>query len=148
MKSLVTFLLITAKSYDVRFSQNASDLNAAFDDATAVTPDLFDNSTLDYLTPIEAGLEVKVILARNETLFPTDTTVFFAVRSKDESGNVSPLSNVARFVFSTWIPDPGNPPKDGALSGGEIAGIVIGTMAGIALCGGVGFFAWRKWMRK
>ncbi|XP_061093182.1 carcinoembryonic antigen-related cell adhesion molecule 6-like isoform X2 [Conger conger] len=78
-------------------------------------------------------------IIENTTL--TDTGDYTCVASN----NVTGLTSSAVHFLTVTAPDPPPGPESSeSLSGGAIAGIVIGTIAGVGLIGGGGFFAYKK----
>ena len=88
------------------------------------------------LDPLEAGELVNISIARSD--LPLDAQFVFAMRAFDENDLSSPTSNWAR-VFNTYIDE-----GDSGLSGGAIAGIVIGVLLAICIIAVVGYLIVKK----
>ena len=78
------------------------------------------------LAPVDANGRFEAGLSAGAIDAGKGQTVKFAVKAEDEAGNVSPISNVAAVVI---VEESGT----SGLSGGEIAGIVIGSVLGAFL---------------
>jgi hypothetical protein len=80
-------------NYTIKFSKDASNLTDNFDDPTL--PELTEEDLIegDTLEPVNGG--ELVIVSINPKLFEAGTNYSFAVVAMDESGNMSPISNIA-----------------------------------------------------
>ena len=69
----------------------------------------------------------------NETLFKEEIMYYFSIKAYDEVGQFSDLSNNATLYI-----------EGTGLSGGAVAGIVIGSMFGGFVLVLGGYFLWKK----
>ena len=96
----------------------------------AIGPTNLTEGTLD---PVEGGMNVSIHLKAE--LFDYDKVYYIAMKAYDEKNVQSPLSNIVRVEIES---------DDSGLSGGAIAGIVIGSIfGGIVLVLGA-YALWRK----
>lgn len=76
--------------------------------------------------------------------------LFVAIQAVDDNSNPSLTSNVATVYLDKYVettpPNPPTPPTKG-LSGGEIAGIVIGSLAGVFLITAGAYFGYNKYQK-
>ncbi len=100
----------------------------SWENATALDEaDIVDGS----LEPLEAGSPMNFTLSKG--MFEIDKNYFMAIMAYDEKNQTSRVSNVARFRQVT-------PPEADGLTGGAIAGIVIGCLLAAFLVVVVGYF--------
>jgi hypothetical protein len=104
----------SASHYEVRFAGQIQDLEDSWSGAGQVDEDMIHEGSLD---PLDSGEAMSITLR----LLDYPTTVFFAVKAIDKVNNTSPISNIASLL------------QESGLSGGAIAGIVIGTLLAIFL---------------
>ena len=124
-----------ATLYDIRFSTDFKELTNATLWANLTVIDENNVINNETLVPIEAGEEV-LIRVKPET-FEMDQIYYLAMKAVDKSDNISPLSNIAQVFRRT-------PDEDSGLSGGAIAGIVIGSALGAFLFVMLGYFAYKR----
>ena len=120
--------------YEIRYSTSFFDVtetNFNRGNSTLVTEEIITDGSLE---PLEAGLKQNVTFVMLKEAL--DTTFFIALRAVDKANKNSEVSNVASVQISIV-------PEDG-LSGGAIAGIVIGVLAVVALSVVVAFMIIRK----
>ena len=126
----------TATRYELKYSSNGTITEDNWDDFDAI-----DDSSNDVvngtLTPALAGEEMKLIL--KTSMFQYDTKYYMALKAFDKAKHSSELSINA--VFNN-IPFPEN--DDEGLSGGAIAGIIIGVLLAVGLLAFGVIFAKRK----
>jgi hypothetical protein len=116
-----------AASYDIRYTTNLTLSESTFNDAirlnnSEVLAD--DDDTSVNLDPVEANMHFSVRLSVRELKTEEGQYVKFAMKAIDAANNTSPISNVARVLL---IAD------ETGLNGGEIAGIVIGSVLAVFL---------------
>ena len=75
------------------------------------------------LATVNASLSFEVTISAEAIGAGKGDTVRLAVKAEDEAGNLSPISNAVRVVVE----------GRSGLSGGDIAGIVIGSVLGVFL---------------
>jgi hypothetical protein len=120
-------------NYDIRYAMTVDELLDNFETAEVV--DSWIAPGFD-LTPV-APLTQKVVRLNYDASL-AGLIVNFAMRAVDEAGNNGTVSNVVNAYLEVFEPAPGTtttttttePPSNG-LSGGEIAGIVIGSVLGV-----------------
>lgn len=123
--------------YEIRYSTSFFDVteaNFTVGNSALVTEDVVAGGSLQ---PLEAGSKQNVTFVMEKEAL--DTTFFIALRAIDKAKKNSDVSNVASVRISL-IPDN---PEDG-LSGGAIAGIVIGVLAAVVLIAAVAAFQIKK----
>ena len=76
------------------------------------------------LATVDANVRFEVSVSAKAIGADKGNEVKFAVKAQDESGNLSPISNVVKVVVEA---------DRNGLSGGDIAGIVIGSILGVFL---------------
>ena len=105
-----------AKSYDIRYSTNRITTDADFDAATAVP---------DQISPSIGGSPEKFIIGG----LPSGKTYYFAIKTSDEAGNISGLSNETSGSIPALLPSTDTFNRaNGALGsgwGGEVTNIQI-----------------------
>ena len=127
------FLFSSAASYDIRFTGNLTDFYDGtnwFDlDAVDIT-DVISGS----LRPVESGKLVSFEISRSR--FNESTVYYLAMKSYDASYKASELSNPVQLstIFEANEPD-----EESGLSGGAIAGIVIGCLLFVLIIVVAGF---------
>ena len=85
------------------------------------------------LTPQEAGTVMELIIDGTIFNFDYDETIFYmGLKAYDKSNQASQLSNIATFTNAKERPS-NDDNDDNGLSGGAIAGIVLGLLIVIAL---------------
>ena len=129
----------TASRYELKFSNNFTMLtNEAFwGELTDIKPE---NIIHGSLSPLPTGEEVYLIL--DPMVFPEGTVYHLAMKAFDEEENSSQLSNIIQILVTAPF-DP-NTDEDSGLSGGALAGIIIGCLTiGFALAV-IGYFVYQK----
>ena len=105
-----------AKSYDIRYSTNRITTDADFDAATPVP---------DQISPSIGGSPEKFIIGG----LPSGKTYYFAIKTSDEAGNISGLSNETSGSIPALLPSTDTFNRaNGALGsgwGGEVTNIQI-----------------------
>eukprot|EP00095_Tigriopus_kingsejongensis_P007258 maker-scaffold286_size222086-snap-gene-1.22 protein:Tk07258 transcript:maker-scaffold286_size222086-snap-gene-1.22-mRNA-1 annotation:"hypothetical protein DAPPUDRAFT_255495" len=115
-----------AKAYSIRFTQNSTLIVSSFNECEEIETEwLLGGSTLD---PLEYGQTVQITL--NATALEKDSIYIFAMKATSDKDKSSELSNQVFLALAgrTDIPEEPNTPPTGVLSGGAIAGIVLGTL--------------------
>ena len=125
-----------ATSYAIKFSEDFQEIinSTLWDNITVINE--FNVVNNESLIPVESGNKVVIEVAPD--VFESDKVYFVAMKATDINDNVAKISNVAQFVKVT------PPPEDSGLSGGAIAGIVVGSMAGSFLLVMAGYFVYKK----
>ena len=77
------------------------------------------------LATIDANVRFEVAISAKAIGAGKGDDVKFAVKAEDEAGNLSPISNVVKVIVEA--------DRNNGLSGGDIAGIVIGSILGVFL---------------
>ena len=114
-------------NYDIRMGSNFTEILDNFDNADPLnTTWIMDGYNM---TPVAAHERKEIRLTYDDSM--TGDILFVAVKGVDEAGLAGPLSNVP-FVYLDKYAGTQTPPSKG-LSGGEIAGIVIGAVLGAFL---------------
>ena len=115
----MTVVSFTASEYDIRYTISDMPLtNENFVNATKVTAEMLYQS--DSLDPINATDAVSLELGVNYISGARKGDyVTFAIRAIDGANNTAAISNLARVLIVA---------DDTSLTGGEIAGIVIGSI--------------------
>ena len=117
---------IAAHIYHIRYSREQ---DVALSEETwqyALEVEDGDLTSEQSLATVNASLRFEVTISAEAIGAGKGDTVRLAVKAEDEAGNLSPISNAVRVVVEA----------DGSrsgLSGGDIAGIVIGSVLGVFL---------------
>ena len=133
----------TASRYELKFTDNFNHLtNESYWDNSLLSWDIFDieqeNIIYGSLSPLPSGEKIYLII--DPEIFQVDLVYYLGMKSIDKKDNVSPLSNIIQILVTAPIA----PEEDSGLSGGALAGVIIGCMAiGIVLTV-VGYFAYQK----
>ena len=90
-------------------------------------------------SPLNANEKVVLVLPLNTVLNRTNTNYKFHVFATDEAGNAGHKSNSASYCNQCYTPDDSE-----GLSGGGIAGIVIGVLVAIVMVTIVAFVVVKK----
>lgn len=106
-----------ASSYELRYNNNLTTLYENWDNATVVNEN---NTVSGSLEPEESGVTMTVGLNRTD-FEKIGVHYYFAVIAFDHVDQPSPRSNIGRLYFPP-------PEEESGLSGGAIAGIVIGVL--------------------
>ena len=121
----------TPYAYEIRYAKKET----AFSAATAEDTEVLDASllTAGSLVPVVGGEQVTAVfnLTSSEVV---DKARFFAVRAIDEFGSPGDFSEVIRVKLL----------DSEGMSGGEIAGIVIGTLLGVFVISAAVFFGLKR----
>ena len=107
---------ISVSGFEIRFSNSSEGLTSNWDDSSLINNNDIISGSLD---PIEPGMEFEVQL--NKSIFVEDLTYYFGVKAFDKIKQFGELSNNATLFIES---------EDTGLSGGALAGIVIGSVLG------------------
>ena len=135
----------TASRYELKFTENFNHLtNESYWDNSLLSWDIFDieqeNIIYGSLSPLPSGEKIYLII--DPEIFQVDLVYYLGMKSIDKKDNVSPLSNIIQILVTA----PFNPDteEDSGLSGGALAGIIIGCLTiGFALAV-IGYFVYQK----
>ena len=118
---------IAASSYHIRYYRE-QDVPLS-EETWQYAPEVGDGdlTSEQSLATVNASLRFEVTVSAEAIGAGKGDTVRLAVKAEDEAGNLSPISNAVRVVVEA---DGGS--RSG-LSGGDIAGIVIGSVLGVFL---------------
>ena len=116
--------------FELRFSNDFKTIMTNWTGATMVNEANLIDGTLE---PVDPGTVVEVQL--NETVFEKGITYYFGIKAFDKIDQVSQLSNNATLYIEI---------EDSGLSGGAMAGIVIGSMFGGFVLVLGGYFLWKR----
>ena len=122
--------MLLVSRFELRFSEDYETIKTNWTGATIIDEDELIDGTLN---PVDPGTVVEVQL--NETVFEKDTTYYFAIKAFDEIDQASNLSNNATLFIEL---------EDTGLSGGALAGIVLGSMVGGFFLVIGGYVLWKK----
>ena len=129
----------TASRYELKFTDNFTNLinESYWDNCTDIVPE---NIIYGSLYPLPAGENVYLNL--DPKIFQADLVYYLGMKAIDKKDNASPLSNIIQIlVTAPFNPDTG---EDSGLSGGALAGIIIGCLTiGFALAV-IGYFVYQR----
>ena len=129
----------TASRYELKFTDNFTNLidESYWDNCTDIVPE---NIIYGSLYPLPAGENVYLNL--DPKIFQADLVYYLGMKAIDKKDNASPLSNIIQILVTA--PFNPNTDEDSGLSGGALAGIIIGCLTiGFALAV-IGYFVYQK----
>eukprot|EP00094_Tigriopus_californicus_P008604 TCALIF_08293-PA protein Name:"Similar to Clca1 Calcium-activated chloride channel regulator 1 (Mus musculus)" AED:0.14 eAED:0.14 QI:2/0.76/0.62/0.96/0.92/0.92/27/0/1757 len=115
-----------AKSYSIRFSESLSNLTSAFDKCDEIKTAWAIEGDLE---PLKAREPVRFVF--NSSTLLKDTAYFFGVKATNGRDIQSDLSNIVSLALAPRTDLSEDPFDPVGLSGGAIAGIVIGSLLGL-----------------
>ena len=121
---------LAASMYHIRYAREQDDAydlsEESWSYAAEVTDGDLSGGDEQSLATIDANVRFEVALSANAIGAAGEgEAVKFAVKAEDEAGNASPISNVVKVLVEA--------DRNNGLSGGDIAGIVIGSILGVFL---------------
>ena len=113
---VISIFLLLVSGFEIRFSNTSEALTSNWEDSSLINNNEIISGSLD---PIEPGMEFEVQI--NKSIFGEDQTYYFGVKAFDKIKQFGELSNNATLFIES---------EDTGLTGGALAGIVIGSVLG------------------
>ena len=102
--------------FEIRFSNTSEGLTSKWEDSSLINDNDLISGSLEPIEPLTI-FEIQL----NKSLFVEDLTYYFGVKAYDKINQFGELSNNATLYIES---------EDTGLSGGALAGIVIGSVIG------------------